>query len=166
MVQVTVGTPPRVDELLERYPGLHAGVFANETDALLASLLIEQRADRTGTDPTVGQDSQEPADVGGQYAEITDQIDASDGWTQYQPGFVSTEVDIRHDEDPLNEDILVAFTRNTPVEEPGLGEPGDVVYYHPSEFPVTGVPVETGNIWVRLREGASQTVTFHLEVWG
>ncbi|WP_255198009.1 hypothetical protein [Halorarius litoreus] len=164
-----VGTSERVDDVLGQYPGLYSGLFHNETDALLAALVIEQQANREGTNPTVGQDGRNPDEVGGVYAECIDILRPNEGWQHYQPGFVSKEVDIRiPDVGDLadGERVLVGYTREQPEDPDGLEEPSEVIYYEKEDFPITGTPVETGNIWMRVEEDASSQVTAKVEVWG
>lgn len=169
MVPVTeFGTPSRTDELLARYPGLHSGVFANETDALLTALLLEERADRTGTNPTVGQDALEPDDVGSTYAHIRETFSPGEGWTQYQPGFVSSEIDIQAtNPDNLGSSgtLYVGFTEDKP-QGAAPGEPSDIVRYKQGDLPVAGIPANTGNLWVFLSEDAAGPVELYMEVWG
>lgn len=149
-----VGTSARVDEVIAPYPGLYSGLLSNETDALLAGLLLEQRAARTGEDPTASAAGQEqdPNNVGGTYISVSEDVEA-DEWTRIKIGFVSTEIDLRFDGA-----VEVAYTDSTPSSG---GE--DIIEYGADRAPVVGTEVNTGNVWLRAQSG---TVTVGVEVWG
>jgi hypothetical protein len=148
-----VGTSARVDDVIKPYPGLYAGLLSNETDALLAGLLLEQRAARTGEDPTTSAagKKQNPNSVGGTYTSVSGDVDA-DEWARIKIGFVSSEIDLRFDGG-----IEVAYTNSSPASE---GE--DIIEYSGKLSPVVGTEVNTGNVWLRAQSG---TVTVDVEVW-
>lgn len=146
------GTTDKVDELLASY-GYQYGPFQNETDALLAALLTEQRALRTGTDPTIrpGEDGTNPNDVGGTFHSEELSVDDTE-WTQVEPGFISSELDLRREGNTSN-DLLVAFTKNEPSGATPTSE--EIVRYRPDDFPIAGLKVSTGNIWLRSHGDAN-----------
>lgn len=139
-----VGTGQRVDEVLAQYPGLESGLFANETDALLAALLIEQQGQRIGSDPSLGVD-RDPDQVGATYHSEAFTATSS-SWYNVTPGFVSNAVDLR-----FTEPVVVAYTADQPPEN----NDDKLVSYAANDSPVPGVSVHTGNVWVKAQEADS-----------
>lgn len=148
------GTSSRVDEVLGNYPGLHAGLFSNETDALLAALVIEQRAERYGERPQLGGQQPDPSEVHATYAGHAFDVESAEEWAELEPGFVAGEVDIRADAA-----VQVAF------EAPATSE-SSVLLYRASDLPVTGIPVRTGKVWVRANSSADTPFTAFVDAWG
>lgn len=146
-----LGTSERVDQVIGRYPGLHAGLFANETDALLAALVLEQQADRLGGNPeatTGDNEQQDPTEVTGTYWSRTLTVGTS--WEEYEWSFVSQEIDLRHFSDTFD----IAFM------DPAADEA--VISYKAADAPVAGIQVETHKVWIRSPNGEQ---TLDIEVW-
>jgi hypothetical protein len=164
-----VGTPSAVHDLLrEYYEGLPGELLTDDTNALLGAVLLELQAERMQnngpTDLTVWMDEQNSEDTSGfnrnergTYRSLSLNIGKSE-WAEIEPddlGFVAREVDLRG----ASVDIEVAF--QNPAEEEKR------VAYGASELPVTGIPVSTANIWVRVDPNAgSSSDTVTVDCWG
>lgn len=152
---------PGVDELIEEYHAvLPPGLLENETDQLLAALLMELKAQRIA-----GGDSTESVDViieqqrkdhadgststrGTYHAE---KVTAPTGdWYEIELEFVASEVDLRR----ISGAIEIAFADKD-------GE-NNVISYNADDSPVAGIGVQTNKIWVR---GDGGERTLHLEAW-
>lgn len=152
---------PGVDELIEEYhPVLPPGLLENETDQLLAALLMELKAQRIA-----GGDTDESVDViieqqrqdhasgsdstrGTYHAE---EVTAPNGeWYEIDLDFVASEVDLRN----IPGDIEIAFADKA-------GE-NNVISYDDTDSPVAGITVQTNKIWIK---GVGADRTLNLEAW-
>lgn len=153
-----IGTPERAHALLgEYYDMLPEAWMTDDTNALLGAMLMEQRELRRrqgGPDDLRISDAiqqQAPGDQGGTYFTNGGES-VGEEWEQYEPGFVSSEVDLRFDSA-----IRVAFTVDTPTSDE------KIIKYDAAISPVGSIDVATGNVWVRAESG---TADVNVEVWG
>jgi len=163
-----LGTPDEAHELLEDYYGtLPSSLLTDDTNALLGALLLELQAQRLeGGGPNdlglylrqreQSTDSAFNREARGVYKSLSVDIQAND-YTEITPsdlGFVTQEVDLRN----ANIDIEVAFT------QPGSDSAS--LTYTTEEIPVTGIPVSTAKIWVRVADSAtSNQGTVTIDCW-
>lgn len=156
-----LGTPDGVDSLIsEYYPAVTPGLGTNETDVLLAALLMELKAQRLA-----GGDSEEAniileqarnehgtnGDAEGVYHASTATFDASE-WVEVEFGFSATEVDLRR----ISGGIRVAFADPTDDQ--------NVIEYAAADDPLAGLSVTTSSVHLRAQDGeGSQTV--RVEGW-
>lgn len=153
------GTPDSANALLEEYHGqLPNEVLLNETDALLAALLMELKAQRFSRGDTEAasliieqqrRDYATGTDTEGVYHASEESPD-DQGWTEVDLGFTCEEVDLRNISGPVD----VAFA------DPGDG--ADSIRYDQSDSPVAGIRVRTATIWFQAATG---TETLNVEAW-
>lgn len=153
---------PGVDELIAEYhavmPPLE--VLENETDQLLAALLMELKAQRIASgdstesvDVIIEQQRQDHAS-GSESTRGTyhaEEVTAPNGeWKEIELEFVTSEVDLRN----IPGDIEVAFADRS-------GE-NNVISYDNTDSPVAGINVQTNKIWIK---GVDADRTLNLEAW-
>lgn len=154
---MSIGTPDGIDELLEEYHAvLPHQLLHNETDSLLAALLMELKAQRiSGGDSEaasliIEQQRQEyKTDQEGVYHASTPTPDASD-WLEVDLEFTASEIDLRNISGPID----VAFS------DPGDG--ADTIRYDSTDSPIAGIGVRTSTVWFRADSG---TESADLEAW-
>lgn len=152
---------PGIDELIAEYHAvLPPGLLENETDQLLAALLMELKAQRIASgdstesvDVIIEQQRKDHADgtssTRGTYH--AEEVTAPSGeWYEIDLEFVASEVDLRR----ISGAIEIAFANKD-------GE-HNVISYNTEDSPVAGIGVQTDKIWVR-GDGAERTL--HLEAW-
>ncbi|WP_178915182.1 hypothetical protein [Natronomonas gomsonensis] len=147
-----------VEDLIREYHAvLPPGLTMNETDMLLAALLMEMQAQRvaSGHGEAVevvlnqrNEDDGDPDETGTYHAEEVTAVTGE--WTEVEFGFVAGEVDLRR----ISEDVLVAFTEPTDEEA--------VIPYSSDDAPVAGIQVTTSRMWIRA---VSAETTFNVEAW-
>lgn len=147
-----------VDELIAQYHGHQPlGILENETDQLLAALLMELQAQRVSggggeaADVLLEQYRQErdASETHGTYH--SEAVEAAAGeWYGINLDFVTSEVDLRN----IGGAVDVAFADPT----------GDhnVVRYDDTDSPVAGIAIETGAMWFKSPSGS---VTLNVEAW-
>lgn len=156
------GTGTKFDKLVNEYFPQREGnliyqLLENETDALLAAILLEMQAmndDGSGQYPQgsgPGKSSVYFADT----FQVTTDGPAVDGeyvdGTRLDLGFVTDEIDLR-----FSDDIAVAF-RNT----------GDhrTITYRQEDSPVVGIAADSQYVWIKRAETATSDPVVHLEAW-
>lgn len=149
-----------VQELISEYHGvLPPQLTMNETDMLLAALLMELKAQRLSGGSTESAEfiiEQQRAD----YADGSDstrgtyysnEITVETGeWTEIELDFTASEFDLRKISDP----IKIAFTK------PSVDDA--VIQYDSSDSPIAGIGVMTSKVWIKA---ASTSTTFRMEAW-
>lgn len=155
------GTINAVDELLGEYHAqMPPDLLHNETDSLLAAVLMELQAQRAAGGDTeevsvileqrrkqlAGSDGQQR----GTYYSAALEVDDQD-WEEVDLGFTASEFDLRN----LSGAVLVAFA------EPS-GNDDKQIEYGQSEAPLAGIPVTTEKFWAKAVSG---TETLDMEAW-
>lgn len=149
-----------VQELISEYHAvLPPELLMNETDMLLAALLMELKAQRLSDGVSESADvliEQQRADYSdgsdharGTYHSEQVTVDANE-WTEIDLDFIAGEVDLRG----ITDVIEVAFADPT-------GE-NAVIEYDSNDSPVAGIPVQTSRVWLR---GKSTSTTLTMEAW-
>lgn len=150
-----------VQELIEEYHAvLPPAILQNETDMLLAALLMELKAQRISAgdssesvDVIIEQQRKDYADGskdsrGTYHAE---KVTAPAGeWTEIDLEFIASEIDLRN----ISGAVEVAFADPT-------GD-SNVIKYDDTDAPVQGIRVQTGRLWFR---GRSAEQTLNVEAW-
>lgn len=156
-----IGTPNNAAPLVEEYLGLLPNqLLVDDTNALLASLLMELQAQRyAGNGPEdvsvyLQQRRRElessSNDDEGVYHTETVEFGESD-WTEVELEFTSSEIDLRR----ITGGVDVAYA------DP---EHADAIPYNATDDPAVGVQVQTSKVWIKSQNGeGSQSV--QLEAW-
>lgn len=156
------GTGTTFDQLVndyfpEREGNLIYQLLENETDALLAAILLEMQAMNgdSGTPYAGSSVSQQDAVYFADAFQVTADGPDVDGdhvdGTRLDLGFVCEEVDLR-----FTDDIAVAFRQT-----------GDhkTITYRQEDSPVVGIGASTQYVWIKKADTATSTPTVHLEAW-
>lgn len=149
-----------VQELIEEYhASMPPALTQNETDMLLAALLMEMQAQRVsqGTPETVDVILEDRRrELGGSSATgtyRTQKVEAGNDWHEIDLSFTTSEVDVRKISGPVE----IAFADKS--------DPGNVIPYDSGDSPLQGIQVATSNIWIRsATDGATETM--YVEAWG
>lgn len=154
------GTPKQAEEVLAEY-GMSSELFQSETEALLAALLMEKKAERhqQGGPQDIAyylKEEEQMEDLETSAARATYRSEsltlaAGDGWTELELAFTTTEVDLRNISGPIE----VAFA------DPSTDR--HRVQYDSGDSPVAGIGVRTSRIWVKENSDADEKVD--LEAW-
>lgn len=154
---------PGVDELIAEYHAvLPPELFEDETDQLLAALLMELKAQRIASgdstesvDVIIEQQRKDHADgsnaTRGTYHAEEVETDASE-WYKVDLEFTASQIDLRN----IAGGIRVAFANPE-------GE-NNVIEYDQNDDVVLGIDVQTNKLWFRSQEGEG-TQTFNVEAW-
>lgn len=147
-----------VQDLISEYHAvLPPELLMNETDMLLASVLMELKAQRLseGTTETVDviieQQRRDYAGDGDLGTYHSDSLEVGTDWVHIDLDFTTHEVDLRNISGPIE----VAFADRS--------EPSNRIGYDSTESPVTGLSVHTSNVWIRSTSGATEKLD--LEAW-
>jgi len=121
-------------------------VIADESDLLLASLLLEQSQEDDTTEQSGTQSvnyTYKELDVG------------SDGFTDTQHDFVTSHVDV----------VFPSSANRVPIQIAGVASPSPekVLTYDAKDLPLAGIGLKTSNVRVKTKnEGAPTTVRVYL----
>jgi hypothetical protein len=147
-----------VEDLIAEYHAvLPPGLTMNETDMLLAALLMEMQAQRvaSGHGEAVevvldqrNEDDSDPDETATYHAEEVTAVTGE--WRELDFGFVAGEVDLRR----ISGSVAVTF--RDPTDETA------VIPYTSDDSPVAGIQVTTSKMWYRAVSGET---AFNVEAW-
>lgn len=149
-----------VQDLISEYHAvLPPELLMNETDMLLAALLMELQAQRLeeGTtesvDVIIEENRREYTKEGATGTYRAESLSVkSDEWREIDLDFTTSEVDLRNISGPIE----VAFADRSTV--------ANRIAYDDTDSPVAGIGVSTSNIWVRsATDGVTESLD--LEAW-
>lgn len=155
-----IGTPDYVDELLGEYHAwMPNDLLHNETDSLLAAVLMELQAQRAaeGNNEEVSvileQRRRELAGADGQQQGVyhAQSYDLTTEWTKVDLGFTASEFDLRNISGP----VVVAF-----AEPDGAAEKR--IEYDDTDSPIAGISVRTEKVWLKAESGSE---SLNMEAW-